>query len=172
MKQAQKTLISLICLILAVAVILPTTIFAWFRIYSVIKLNSTGKSIIKYFASGTGTEMDRYVISNATHLNNLAWLQDLGMLQDKKYYFELEKDIDMEGLAIPPIGNDTYPFIGDFNGNSKVISNLVVSNNINELHSHFNINKSVLDNHVGFFGKIDIVNIVEEGDCKSNRQGE
>jgi hypothetical protein len=41
--------------------------------------------------------------------------------------FILENDIDFQGAAITPVGNNTNPFIGSFEGNSHVLSNATVS---------------------------------------------
>ena len=55
-------------------------------------------------------------------------------------YFKLGDDIDMSGVTdFQPIGNDTNPFSGHFNGNGKTIS-------------HLQINAS---SYAGLFGKID-----------------
>ena len=34
----------------------------------------------------------------------------------------------MAGRAIPPIGTEEYPFIGEFNGNGHKVTNLTISN--------------------------------------------
>ena len=39
---------------------------------------------------------------------------------------EVNNDINMNGMVIPPIGTDTYPFIGEFNGNNYTISNFIL----------------------------------------------
>ena len=77
---------------------------------------------------GTGEQNNPFIINNKKHLYHLAWLQNIGDFKDKKYYFEIESDIDMEGMALPPIGTEECPFIGDLNGNYKVLSNLFISN--------------------------------------------
>ncbi|HHX80839.1 MAG TPA: hypothetical protein GX692_07235 [Acholeplasmataceae bacterium] len=74
---------------------------------------------------------------------------------EKKYYFEIANDINMEGLAIPPIGTISYPFIGNFKGNYHVISNLYITNNKTELKEYFDFSQVDLGNKVGFFGVID-----------------
>ena len=47
-----------------------------------------------YYASGTGTENDPFIITRPRHLYNLAWLQLLGYYnktgqEDHQFYFEL-----------------------------------------------------------------------------------
>lgn len=66
-----------------------------------------------------------YQIDNATQLYNFAWLQYLGFFNKEgadQTYFVLTNDIDMSGIVLPPIGNDTNPFIGNFDGNGNYLS--------------------------------------------------
>ena len=107
-----------------------------------------GSSIGAYFGGGDGSSGTPYIISSPTHVYNLAWLQYLGFFNydkthiqggqevagadgaiDKQYYFILQNDIDMDGMYIPPIGTETYPFVGNFNGNNHVVSDFTTSNN-------------------------------------------
>ena len=96
----------------------------------------TGGSVASYYESGTGTEDDPYIISNRNHVYNLAWLQYIGYYNDsalnnvgiQQKYFKIKNDIDLQGLTIPPIGSEKYPFLGHFDGNNKVLSNFSISN--------------------------------------------
>ena len=113
--------------------------------------NLKGKSAGAYFAYGDGKpyEVDGegkvihrpFGISIPRHLYNLSWLQYMGQFADDQYYFEIastvddEDGLDMDGYALPPIGTTDNPFIGDFNGNGKIIKNLTVSNDEAELFS-------------------------------------
>ena len=122
---------------------------AWFntRVYVNPDDNFHGKTEGFYFAYGSGTSTDPYGIAIPRHLYNLSWLQMLGYFNedkidnstgevkndgdniiDQQYYFELANDINMSGWAIPPIGTETNPFIGTFNGNGYTISNLTIAN--------------------------------------------
>lgn len=100
---------------------------------------------IQYFEQGAGTQTDPFVIHTPQHLYNLAWLQYLGKFDNKVYYFELcdgrdnkcvdesgtgipSTGLDMTGWTLPPIGTESKPFTGVFNGNGKAITNLTVSN--------------------------------------------
>lgn len=97
-----------------------------------------GKGLANYFKSGDGSKDNPYIIANHVHMYNLAWLQDLGYFNedsdndgviDKQYYFEIEDDFTMPSdYIIPPIGTSKYPFLGNFNGNEKTITNLNISN--------------------------------------------
>ena len=78
-------------------------------------------------------------------------------------YFKLKNDIDMTGLALPPIGTDDYPFLGHFDGNNKTISNLkVVNDDPTANGSEFGVTKPSATNLagtsqptiVGFFGVV------------------
>lgn len=116
---------------LMVAVFTVGYAFAWFLDRKDdAEFSITGKSAGAYFESGTGTETNPFIISNTTHMHNLAVLQNTGKL-DQKYYYEIKKgvNIDMSGRYIPPIGNDAHPFIGDFNGNGQSLANLNVTTN-------------------------------------------
>ena len=120
----------------------------------------------KYYASGSGTSQDPFVITRPRHLYNLAWLQLLGFYNknsgddNHQFYFKLGANIDMgEYCAIPPIGTELNPFVGSFDGNGYVISNLKVSNDFND----YVIHPSAINNwtntykqpHIlGFFGVI------------------
>ena len=110
--------------------------------------NLKGKSAGAYFAYGDGKpyEVDNegkvihrpFGISIPRHLYNLSWLQYTGQFADDQYYFEIadtvgEEGLDMDGYILPPIGTTDNPFIGDFNGKGKIITNLTVSNDEGEL---------------------------------------
>ena len=129
-----------VCLIVALVVAVFTAgyAFAWFIDRRNSPFEISGASAGAYFdsTSGDGTSADQaFVIANATHMRNLAVLQNTGRFVDaagnpKTYYFEIKKtvdEIDMDGLWLPPIGNDKDPFIGVFNGNGKTIKNLKVT---------------------------------------------
>ena len=108
--------------------------FAWWFVDNMLVSNVTGKTPPSYFAFGDGSEEDPYGITSPVHLYNLAWLQYLGQFnnpeEQKQYHFVVDKDIDMTGLVLPPIGTTDNPFIGSFDGRDHLISNLTVSNTI------------------------------------------
>lgn len=116
---------------------------AWFstKVTVTTRDNLTGSSDGSYFAYGDGTATDDpetaikegpYGIETPRQLYNLAWLQYLGYFNTPKY-FELNADIDMDGWILPPIGTTANPFISEFNGNGHTISNLTVSNSLDEI---------------------------------------
>ena len=111
-----------------------------------------GSTMGAYFAYGDGVPSTEagdghrvYGITKPRHLYNLAWLQYLGYFDrtdsSKKdygtqFYFELAEDLDMTGWVLPPIGTESHPFIGNFEGNGHVISNLNVSNDFGDYNTH------------------------------------
>ena len=70
-------------------------------------------------AGGSGTAADPYIIQTAAELqsiqNNLA------------AYYKLANDINLQGVSFTPIGSQSTPFIGSFDGAGHTISNLVIS---------------------------------------------
>ncbi len=134
-----KKNILLLLSITALAITSITSVFAWYvsNIGIIQDFNDNKLAAnASYYESGKGTENDPYVIANARHLYNLAWLQDLGYYDDKVYYFKLKNDIDMSNLKlatqtiaspIPAIGIDAHPFIGVFDGQGYTINNLYVA---------------------------------------------
>ena len=130
------------------AIALATSTIAWFALGTHISfgtdtndVNVTGGSVASYYESGSGAVNDKYVISDKIHLYNLAWLQYIGYYNAYKTsfqenapsdivqcYFELKNDIDMDGLTLPPIGTEKYPFLGNFDGRGYTVSNFTISN--------------------------------------------
>lgn len=178
-----KNLLSLLSLS-AVAVTTITSVYAWYvSTIGIVQDISDNKlaANASYYQSGTGTNDDPYIIANARHLYNLAWLQDLGYYDDKVYYFKLANDIDMSTLKIgdngqspiPAIGIDDHPFIGSFDGQGYTINNLYVASNFSSsncitpsrtiLNSHnqeqtkktYNTStNNIISNYNGLFGVI------------------
>ena len=126
-----------------------------------------------YFGGGNGTKDTPYLIKNQRHLYNLAWLQYLGEFNktvtdpstiDKQYYFKRDDSLKDSGLdrkdfVLPPIGTESNPFLGNFDGNEVTINNLTVSNNFNDLNKHpYNVTSDSFNKEniqiVGFFGII------------------
>ena len=103
--------------------------FAWFvatKENPAYKIN--GRSAGAYFAYGNGTREKPYGISVPRHLYNLSWLHYMGQFDDNQYYFELANSVPSDGLnmenyVIPPIGTEDKPFVGNINGNNKIIKN-------------------------------------------------
>lgn len=139
--------------------------FTWFSNQENLGKRIKGETDGAYFARGTGTADDPYVINRPFHLYNLAWLQYTGYFGDQDCYFIIEKDLDMTGWTLPPIGTTEHPFIGHLDGNDSthaqgqehaaVVSNLTVSNEFSDYNRHPGAITSVSNvNIVGFFGVV------------------
>ena len=145
---------------------------AWLSDKADIATNSNlgGSSDGAYFAYGDGTAADDpltpvkegpYGIETARQLYNLAWLQYFGYFNKIKnnrinpVYFELNANIDMTGWVLPPIGTTEYPFIGEFNGKGYTVSNLVTSNNYDQI-----LDTNKLPGRIKQAGSVSNVNIV------------
>lgn len=134
MKRIFRSLTALLIIVISFSAIS----FAWLASGKYLNFPSSfgGSATPAYFAGGDGSFDKPFRITNAVHLYNLAWLQYLGYFNRRKgfnngldqTYFELGKDVDMAGRAIPPIGTEEYPFIGEFKGNGHKVTNLTISN--------------------------------------------
>lgn len=146
MKKAVHT----ICIFLSLAFAFVAVTFCWFSRGELLNFrNDFGSAKASYFGGGDGSSEEKaYVISSSTHFYNLAWLQYLGYFNAAgganngrlQSYFKLTKNIDMSELqrngtvsALPPIGTEQYPFIGNFNGDGHKIDNVFVSNLMSDL---------------------------------------
>lgn len=72
-----------------------------------------------HFASGKGTAEDRFHIANLRQLLNIAPACAIGY-----YYYLLDTDLDLDGEAYPEFCSKSAPFIGDFDGGNRTISNM------------------------------------------------
>lgn len=134
MKRIFRSLAALLIIVISFSAIS----FAWLASGKYLNFPSSfgGSATPAYFAGGDGSFEKPFRITNAVHLYNLAWLQYLGYFNRREgfnndrdqTYFELGKDVDMRGTAIPPIGTEEYPFIGEFKGNGHKVTNLTISN--------------------------------------------
>ena len=161
-KFTRPLLFTLITLFSFFAVVTGT--FSWFiNSLQMNIINLEGTSAGAYFAYGNGTSANPYGIRLPRHLYNLSWLQYCGFFNkdkdgnkviDKQFYFELADDIDMDGWEIPPIGTERYPFVGNFNGQGHVISNVTISNKSSFSQKPIGITYDVIPEIVGLFGVV------------------
>ncbi len=85
------------------------------------------KPIVQIFCDGSGTIGKPYVICNAEQLNTMR-----SFLNDNTKYFKLKNDIDLTAWIAAnnpangwePIGTDTNPFKGHFDGNGFAVKGL------------------------------------------------
>lgn len=105
---------------------------------TVVVLLSWGSSDLSAFAqdinispaqpTGTGTQVDPYIISSA---GNLEWISEYseGSAGFANQCFKQTINIDLAGYEWIPIKN----FQGTYDGNGKTISNMTIQSNLNEL---------------------------------------
>ena len=145
-----KKVVHAICIFLSLAFAFVAVTFCWFSRGELLNFRDDfGSAKASYFGGGDGSsEENAYVISSSTHFYNFAWLQYLGYFNAAgganngrlQSYFKLTKNIDMSELqrngtvsALPPIGTEQYPFIGNFDGCGYKIDNVFVSNLMSDL---------------------------------------
>ncbi|WP_010417105.1 InlB B-repeat-containing protein [Anaerophaga thermohalophila] len=87
---------------------------------------------VPWFAGGTGTSEDPFLIETPEHLNNVR-----NFLEQSGVHFKMIADIDLdvapynEGNGWLPIGDDYYnSFRGTFDGDGHTISNLYINRSI------------------------------------------
>ena len=156
-------------LILTLIITLIFPVYAWFDNTFGMSYDLLGKartSYTSYFAGGTGIETDPYIIAEAEHLYNLAYLQNLGKFNTltTQQYFQVS-DIDGNFIDInfdtflnaypnyyfPPIGNNDYPFTGVFDGNNSNLMNLKIDGQLNQDIGLFGIIKGFDSNNDGTY---------------------
>ena len=172
MKNKKLSLFAFLSLTVVAAAGAVSSAISWFTLQTRISNGDLilGSSFGGYFGGGDGSSAAPYKIYNRTHMYNLAWLQYLGMFNsttnntlDKQFYFILMDDIDMGGMAIPPIGTEEYPFLGNFDGDEHVIHNFTVANYIGTngiQRKPTSVSASDLDDVkiVGLFGVVGQIN--------------
>ena len=130
------------------SILLPT--MSWFNSDTSSPISVDGNIHGSYFESGDGTAASPFEIARPIQLYYLSWLQEMGYFNEavldentgeyvlkQQYHFILSKDLDMdisndESYVIPPIGTVKYPFVGSFDGNGHVITDLTISNDYSE----------------------------------------
>ena len=88
------------------------------------------------FCGGSGTSDDPYLICTAKQLAKLAELVNSGTEEYNDKYYKLVNDIDIsaygatwnDGKGWIPFGVEGTPFVGNFNGNGKIVSGLYINN--------------------------------------------
>lgn len=178
--------LSLIALIMiSGSVISVSSVYAWYLGFAGITTDTSDNRLSAnsdYYYSGDGSKDNPYKITQARHLYNLAWLQDLGYYddEDNPKYFELANDIDMSDLKkdgvqspLPPIGilnssdrTNSHPFVGNFKGNGYSIKNLMITTDFTsdnylkpsryvlDERTTTLINGSIASDYTGLFGYI------------------
>lgn len=139
MKKAIIKSLSTFLLLVGVFILTLYITFSWFNQAYIFPNHIIGKTRGAYFQSGNGTSEDPYIISTSHHFYNLSYLQNLGMFNDKKYYFKVadrygnptiidfsDSKVLPTHKTIQPIGTFDYQFKGEFNGNNSVLKSYIV----------------------------------------------
>lgn len=136
MKKYVNTRVLLLFCLCALLLAGAAVTYAWYR---PIKLNFApakvdGSIRASYFQSGDGSQAKPFEIAKPEQFYNLAWLQYLGKFNEAgeneaipTTYFRLSADIDMTGYVLPPVGTEKYPFIGNFDGEGKTVTGLIIA---------------------------------------------
>ncbi|MBN2138432.1 MAG: hypothetical protein JW720_11555 [Sedimentisphaerales bacterium] len=90
----------------------------------------------EYYSGGTGDPNNPYRIAKTAD-----WQQLMYAVDDWDKHFVLTFDLDMNDVAMTPVGSSTHPFAGAFDGNDHIIRNV-------------DINTPDGD-YVGLFGRLD-----------------
>ena len=172
MKLKRSTTVLALTLVL-VLLAAPLT-YAWLSYSLTQSVGMTAYVHKAYFESGDGSAESPFEIKTPVQLYYFAWLQNLGYFNNVNgktgvtssfpTYFYLSSDLDMSGFTLPPAGNTTYPFIGNFSGKDQsnvthTISNLTIKSSatvtdLTDVPTEGN-NMAATDPQIlGFFGVI------------------
>ena len=84
-------------------------------------------TIASGFAGGTGTENDPYQISTAAQLAYFAKTVNEGQPYNG-LYIVLKNDLNLNNKEWIPIGTDSNPFRGNFDGGNHTVTRMQISN--------------------------------------------
>lgn len=169
----KKVVLPIICLA-SIATFVIANSFAWFTENNTKTPTINGSTPTAYYKSGDGTKDNPYIIARPVHLYNFAWLQYMGTYNKvddegtvKQTYFKIDDDLatdtngnkilDMSGYVLPPLGTEDNPFVGNFDGNGTIITNLTISNKLNDYSRHpASVTNSSFDapQVIGLFGVV------------------
>lgn len=142
-----------------------------------------GITIADGFAVGTGTENNPYQINTAAELAYFAKSVNGGRRYDREYII-LKNNINLNDKEWTPIGTDSNPFRGNFDGRNHTVTGMRISNssanyvglfgectrhNINSAIKNITVENSVITGNVhvgaiiGYAGEINIENCQSVG---------
>lgn len=87
---------------------------------------------------GAGTKASPYLISSKLDLIKLSSLLRNYSIKFSKSHYKLTANIDMSGGSFYPIGNESTPFYGNFDGGGHIITNLDFTN-VNQAYGLFGV---------------------------------
>ncbi|MGL4344139.1 MAG: GLUG motif-containing protein, partial [Cellulosilyticaceae bacterium] len=103
--------------------------------------------------NGSGTAIEPYLIYSVVDIEALRDSVNSGDAKDQKLYIQLKADLVLPDRNWIPIGTDTYPFRGSFDGEGHILT-------------HLKIEQSMKD-YLGVFGVVEASQIKNLGvvDC-------
>lgn len=149
-----------------------------------------GITIADRFAVGTGAENDPYQINTAAELAYFAKSVNGGRRYDREYII-LKNNINLNDKEWTPIGTDSNPFRGNFDGGNHTVTGMRISNssadyvglfgectrhNINSAIKNITVENSVItgEEHVGaiigYAGEINIENCQSVGNTVNGKR--
>jgi hypothetical protein len=81
------------------------------------------------WTQGNGTQANPYLIESPQHLAFLSDMVNAGVSNYQGQYFLLTQDISLSNQSWVPIGDETHPFKGHFNGGGHMIDSVLIDNN-------------------------------------------
>ncbi|MBQ9014529.1 MAG: FMN-binding protein [Firmicutes bacterium] len=109
----------------------------------------------EWFAGGTGTESDPFLIATPQQLYRVADSMN-GDIRYSGMHLALAADLDMSGIVWRPIGSNSFPFAGHFDGAGHVIRNLQMGTSVKEPYA-----ARTNSRHLGLFGMVDKGALIE-----------
>ena len=86
----------------------------------------------RYYSTGTGTESDPYIIETTGQWENFGIIVSNGNTFENTY-FKLGADLDFTNISMSPVGTESQPFMGIFDGNGCSISGMSSQTNYSGL---------------------------------------
>lgn len=117
-------------LLVSFTIVASTATFLTFSYFlSKIQLDLETKvddTISSYFGGGTGTESSPFTISTTDHFKNFITLNNRGYFNEN-VHFSLTASLDFSDVEpLVPIGTESYPFEGFFEGNFNSLTNIKI----------------------------------------------
>ena len=140
------------------------------NVYAVVKWDGT----MEAWTKGAGTKSSPYLIENPKQLAYLADMVYAGISHYQGVYFKQTEDFDMNGWAWIPSGTATNYFAGVYDGNNKMIQNIILkreSNNISHVGLFAYTNNATIQNVKIKIKKYQSASTYTGGICGYMKQG-